>query len=247
MTRMEAHPARWRKAVVAFITLATALAALSASDNATSRPLIDSPLLGYQWEDAAMIQASNLNEYNGSMYWVAQEATGAAEFWNDGYIGTGVDVAVIDSGVLPVQGLTYPGKVINGPDLSFESQAENLIYMDTFGHGTHMAGIIAGRDDGADTVQRGEEANFLGMAPGARIVNVKVADSAGAVDATQVIAAIDWIVQHRSDNGMNIRVLNLSYGTDGSQNSTVDPLAQAVERAWESGGLRPVRDCGRRI
>lgn len=181
--------------------------------------------------DAALIQTTNLEEYNGSMYWVAQAATGAASFWDDGYIGTGIDVAVIDSGVVPVNGLTYPGKVINGPDLSFESQAENLIYQDTFGHGTHMAGMIAGHDDRASEVKRGNTAHFLGMAPGARIVNVKVADSAGAVDVTQMIAAIDWVVQHRNDNGMNIRVLNLSYGTDGFQNYAIDPLTDAVERA----------------
>lgn len=129
-----------------------------------------------------MIQAASLTEYNGSMHWVAQEATGAAEFWNDGYIGTGIDVAVIDSGVLPVDGLTNPGKVIDGPDLSFESQAENLVHLDTLGHGTHMAGIIAGRDDAASLIQKGDQENFLGMAPGARILNVKVADSAGAVE-----------------------------------------------------------------
>lgn len=42
-------------------------------------------------------------------------------------------------------------------------------------------------------------------------------------------------MQHRNDNGMNVRVLNLSYGTDGSQNYLIDPLAEAVERAWEAG------------
>jgi serine protease AprX len=50
-----------------------------------------------------------------------------------------------------------------------------------------------------------------------------------------VIAAIDWVVQHRNDNGLNIRVLNLSFGTDGSQQYTLDPLVFAVQQAWDNG------------
>ena len=52
------------------------------------------------------------------------------------------------------------------------------------------------------------------MAPDARIVSIKVADAHGNTDVSQVIAAIDWVVQHQRDNGLNIRVLNLSYGTN---------------------------------
>ena len=150
--------------------------------------------------------------------------TGAQAWWAAGYTGKGVDVALIDSGVSPVEGLDAPGKVINGPDLSLESQAPNLTNLDTFGHGTFMAGLIAGRD-----------AAYRGMAPDARIVSVKVATADGGTDVSQVIAAIDWVVQHRNDNGMNIRVLNLSYGTNSSQWYGVDPLAFAVEQAWDAG------------
>ena len=170
----------------------------------------------------------------GSMYQVAQEVTGAGEMWHDGWTGKGVDVALIDSGVVPVEGLNTSGKVVNGPDLSFESQAENLRYLDTFGHGTHMAGIIAGHDNSVEEVDKGKEA-FLGMAPDARIVSVKVADSDGATDVSQVIAAIDWVVQHRRSDGLNIRVLNLSFGTDGEQDYRIDPLAYAAEVAWRKG------------
>ena len=109
----------------------------------------DSPFLGYIWEDADPGTIYTPKLYSGSMYWVAQEITGAAEYWNDGYTGAGVDVAIVDTGVVPVDGLTWPGKVINGPDLSFESQSDDFRYLDTYGHGTHLAGIIAGRDDAA--------------------------------------------------------------------------------------------------
>jgi serine protease AprX len=50
-----------------------------------------------------------------------------------------------------------------------------------------------------------------------------------------VIAAIDWVVQHKNDNGLNIRVINLSYGTNSTQNSDLDPLSYAVEQAWDKG------------
>jgi serine protease AprX len=160
--------------------------------------------------------------------------TGAQAFWNAGYTGRGVDVALIDSGVVGVNGLTTPGKVINGPDLSLESQVPALQYLDTFGHGTHMAGIIAGRDD-ATVNPVGDSADFNGMAPDSRIVSIKVADSRGNTDVSQVIAAIDWVVQHRNDNGMNIRVLNLSFGTDSAQSYLLDPLAFAAEVAWHYG------------
>jgi serine protease AprX len=66
-------------------------------------------------------------------------------------------------------------------------------------------------------------------------VNVKVGSFDGATDVSQVIAAIDWVVQHRNDNGLNIRVLNLSFGTDGVQDYQLDPLTYAVEQAWHAG------------
>jgi serine protease AprX len=160
--------------------------------------------------------------------------TGAQAYWANGYTGRGVDVALIDSGVVPVDGLTAPGKVVNGADLSFESQVANTTYLDTFGHGTHMAGIIAGRDDGVSSYV-GDSTDFVGMAPDARVLNVKVADAHGTTDVSQVIAAIDWVVQHRNDNGLNVRVLNLSFGTDSTQAYSIDPLAFAAEVAWRNG------------
>jgi serine protease AprX len=163
-------------------------------------------------------------------------AVKARDFWRDGFTGKGVDVAMIDSGVVPVDGLTAPGKVVNGPDLSLESGSEAHRYLDTFGHGTHMAGIIAGRDNSVvSTKENGDHDNFIGVAPDARVVSVKVAASDGATDVSQVLAAIDWVVQHRNSGGLNIRVLNLSFGTDGIQNYMVDPLTYAAEVAWHKG------------
>ena len=142
-----------------------------------------------------------------------------------GYTGQGIDIALVDSGVSPVRGLDMPGKIVYGPDLSNEGGQPNLANLDTFGHGTHLAGIIAGND--------GNEVG--GVATGGRIVSVKVAGVTGATDVAQIVAGIDWVVEHKNDNGLNIRVLNLSLGMPGVVSSVGDPLSAAVERAWRAG------------
>jgi serine protease AprX len=171
----------------------------------------------------------------GSLYTIANQVTGASTMWDAGYTGQGIDVAVIDSGVVPVKGLDDPGKVVYGPDLTLETNG-SAKQKDTYGHGTHMSGIIAGRDPEAKGNKKsGDASNFVGMAPDARIVSVKVADAKGQTDVSQAIAAIDWVVQNRNKNGLNIRVLNMSFGTDGVQDYVLDPLAFAAEQAWHKG------------
>jgi serine protease AprX len=173
-------------------------------------------------------------KHPGSWLKVAKN-TKLVEMWQRGWTGRGVDVALIDSGVAPVEGLAL--NVINGPDLSFESQADNLTNIDTYGHGTHLAGLIAGRDSSIRPGREDEDVDraFVGAAPGARIVSLKVASSDGATDVSQILAAIDWVVAHRDTDGLNIRVLNLSFGTDSTQDYRLDPLAYAVEVAWLRG------------
>jgi serine protease AprX len=140
--------------------------------------------------------------------------------------GTGVGVALLDTGVAPVAGLPA-ARIVNGPDLSFESQANNLRYLDSYGHGTHMAGIIVGNDTASGA---------KGIAAGAQLTSIKLGTANGAVDVSQVIAGIDWVVEHRDDDPNNpIRVLNLSYGSGGNPAAATDPLQYAVERAWKAG------------
>ena len=157
--------------------------------------------------------------------------------WDMGATGAGVTVALIDSGVTPVEGLATSGKIINGPDLSFDSQIAGMKHLDAYGHGTHMAGIIAGRASNAPTSISSHitKKHFLGVAPDASILNVKVGAANGAVDVSQVLAGINWVIEHRNDNGMNVRVLNLSFGTNSSQAYTIDPLSYAVQVAWKKG------------
>ncbi|WP_165865693.1 S8 family serine peptidase [Vallicoccus soli] len=176
----------------------------------------------------------------GSLYWITKHY-GAHDAWgksapNGGKVtGRGVTVAVIDTGVAKVPGLDLPGKVIDGPDLSYDSQRAGTRYVDGYGHGTHMAAIIAGRDASVPVGGENDAKHFVGVAPDARILNVKVGASDGGADVSQVIAGIDWVVAHRNDNGMNVRVINLSYGTLSQQSAAVDPLARAVENAWKKG------------
>src|SRR4051812_6044166 len=161
-----------------------------------------------------------------------ENAIGAQDLYAAGFTGKGVGVALIDTGVAVVRGLTS-GNVVNGPDLSFDSQDPATAHVDGFGHGTHLAGIIAGRDTAGTPASYLDPSNWHGVAPDATLVNVKVGASHGAVDVSQVIAGIDWVVQHAGDN--HTRVINLSYGTDSVQSSMVDPLAFAVENAWKHG------------
>jgi serine protease AprX len=155
-----------------------------------------------------------------------QNQIGAPTLYAHGDTGKSVGVALIDTGVVPVEGLTS-GNVVNGPDLSMDGQAPGATYLDGFGHGTHMAGIIAGND--------GTPGGFTGVAPGATLVNVRVGADDGSVDVSQVIAGIDWVIAHHNDPGVDIRVINLSYGTDSTQSYQSDPLARAVEDAWKAG------------
>ena len=159
---------------------------------------------------------------------------GAHDSFRAGYTGKGIGIALIDTGVTQVRGLDT-GNVIDGPDLSFDSQDPELVHKDAYGHGTHLASIMVGRDAAGTPASYTDPARFSGIAPDATLLSVKVGASDGAVDVSQVIAGINWVVAHRNDNGMNIRVINLSYGTDSGQDTKIDPLVYAVENAWRNG------------
>src|SRR5205823_3186730 len=98
---------------------------------------------------------------------------------------------------------------------------------DKGGHGTHIAGTIAG--DGTKSNQQ-----FVGMAPSANIVDVQVLDQDGNGRYSSVLAGLGWVLSHKSQ--YNIKVANLSFGAPPSTPSYQgDPLAAGVEAAWRNG------------
>jgi serine protease AprX len=196
---------------------------LSITPDASGQVQSVNPALGYDQADTGSL------DQIGSL-------VGARAMWSAGYTGKGVDVALIDTGVSEVTGLSS-GNVVNGPDLSTDQGSTELRYRDSYGHGTHMAGIIAGRDQvrtPAGYAATGSS-TYQGVAPDARVISLKVGATDGAADVSQVIAAIGWVTQHAHDPGLNIRVLNLSYGTASTQDFQLDPLTYAVEAAWRKG------------
>jgi serine protease AprX len=151
---------------------------------------------------------------------VFPRATGAERLAADGIDGTGTTVAVLDTGIAPLP--DFAGRLVGGVDLSDEGNP----FKDSFGHGTFVAGLIAGSGASSRGAYRGE-------APGARLVSVKVGGSSGATDMATVISGINWVVANRSQLG--IGVLNMSLGTVSTQSSVDNPLDQAVEAAWRAG------------
>jgi len=179
----------------------------------------------------------------GSLYTI-ENAIGARAVWaqkdSSGrqITGQGVTVALLDSGTAAVPGLNGAGKLTHGPDLSVESNGI-LNDLDTFGHGTFMAGIIAGRDAATitdKTAKALDPALQLGVAPDARLLSLKLANSDGSSDVSQIIAALNWVTEHQTAaDGSKVRIINLSFGTDSIQPYQLDPLAAATENAWRHG------------
>jgi serine protease AprX len=139
-----------------------------------------------------------------------------------GFDGTGVGVAIVDSGVANWHDDLGSQTVVHFVDFVTDLMAPH----DDYGHGTHVAGIIAGNgydSGGART----------GIAPGANLIVLKVLDESGDGHISNVIAAIDYAVEHRGR--FNIRVLNLSVAAGVHESYTTDPLTLAARRAVDAG------------
>jgi serine protease AprX len=146
--------------------------------------------------------------------------TGSARLASGGDTGQGVTVAVLDTGIdnLP----DFSGRLIGGVDLT----SGNNPYQDSYGHGTFVAGLIAG--NGASS-----NGQYSGEAPGAKLVSVKVAGTDGTSHLGTLISGLQWAVDHQSSYG--IEILNISLGFQPGKSTVNNPLDKAVEAAWNSG------------
>src|SRR5438876_839438 len=152
-----------------------------------------------------------------------------------GLDGTGVGVAVIDSGVTAVGDLywwipsnqTYGSRVVYSQNFVPGTTDSS----DQYGHGTHVAGIIASQ--GWFSTGSNFTHTFKGIAPNTNVINLRVLDQNGAGTDSSVIAAIQTAISLKST--YNIRVINLSLGRQVFESYALDPLCQAVEAAWSAG------------
>jgi serine protease AprX len=142
-----------------------------------------------------------------------------------GASGSGIGVAVIDSGIADHTALA--GRVVARVNLVSE---EPGVTGDPFGHGTHIAGIIGGS---ATAATRVTAAYAGGSAPGVHFVDVRVLASNGAGYTSDVIAGIDWTIANARRYG--VRIINLSLGHPVTEPSATDPLCRAVARAVQAG------------
>jgi serine protease AprX len=210
----------------------------------TSIPLVDS-LAAYLTPDEIATLGSQAfvlsivadNQVHGFSYQSTMDITNLSIGLGDvkapaagGPAGAGVGVAVLDTGVA-VSGDLASSRITGWKDF-VDDQATPY---DDAGHGTFVAGLIAGdgtaslplENNGLATVQ------FRGVAPAANIIGIKVLDEAGQGRTSALIAGIAWAIAHKDE--YNIRVMNISIGGNATGPVDKDPVARAVEAAWKDG------------
>lgn len=164
--------------------------------------------------------------FDSKVYTLLDIATESMEAYfphDKGYEGEGVTVAIIDTGVAPHYDLIRPkNRIIGFKD--FINYRETIY--DDNGHGTHVAGIIAGNGYSS----RGK---YVGVAPKSNILAIKALDKHGGGSTSTVIEAISYIIDTKDQ--YNTKILNLSIGTPANNICENDPLCRAVNKAIEAG------------
>lgn len=155
--------------------------------------------------------------YSGTPSSTYPDSVGARDLWDQGMSGNGIGVALLDTGIAPHADLE--GRVAASADLTTEAT-----FSDSYGHGTFLAGLIAG--SGASSQGR-----FTGVAPGAHLISIKVAGADGVTTLGQVLYGLQLI--DSAKDRYNIKVVTIALA--GPAVSGPDPLVLAVERLWADG------------
>ena len=257
-TLAAAHPARRVQVIVQLVPAATAAQGHTLVRRLGGRVGLDLHIIhGFAAEmtaaaarrlgASAMVHAVSLNvtlrqtDYSGpDMSWQGaalkttfDQTIGATRLWRHS-MGQGVGVAVIDTGVAG----DLPDFQTSQNDPTSRVVASAVIDPsatsagDTYGHGTLVAGLIAG--NGADRDPSDPDyGSYEGTAPQANVISVKVADDHGNASTLDAIYGLQFAVDHQSD--YNIRVINMSFRSTSAQSYTSDPLDAAAEQAWFAG------------
>lgn len=137
--------------------------------------------------------------------------------------GKGITVAIIDTGIIMHRDLTYPSSRIVGFKDFLKNRQKPY---DDNGHGTHISGLVA--SNGISS-----KGKYKGIAPEANILSVKALDNEGNGKVSDILSAIQWVIQTRTI--FNTRILNLSLGTAAQYSERYDPLVKAANKAIENG------------
>ena len=215
---------------VASVTMNTDLAGDNATSGGGRCPQVSLRKRAPKLKGNAATRIPNPQNAIGRIQQPLQSTIGADKAWWRGVYGTGVGVAVVDTGVAGY----IPDFMSAGQSRVIASAVTNPCATDAddhVGHGTHVAGLIAGNSVGYG----GSSLNgrYMGVAPKANIVSVKVSDDGGDTTVLDVIYGIQFAVDHRDD--MGIRVLNLSLSSSVAESYRTDPLDAAAEAAWFAG------------
>jgi serine protease AprX len=147
-----------------------------------------------------------------------------------GVYGSGVSVAVVDTGVAGY----LPDFMTAGQSRVIASAVTNPCASDAddhVGHGTHVAGLVAGNSVGYGGSSL--SGRYMGVAPKANVVSVKVSDDGGDTTVLDVIYGLQFVVDNK--DALGIRVVNLSLSSSAAESYRTDPLDAAAEAAWFSG------------
>ena len=136
------------------------------------------------------------------------------------YTGKGIGVAILDTGIYPH--IDFDSRICDFADFIAHKKSP----YDDNGHGTCVAGILAGSG-------RASMGKYKGMAPGSRIAALKVLDRFGNGNKEDVLQAFRWILQNRER--YRIRIVNISVGTTYRTRNDQDVLVQGGERLWDEG------------